>query len=204
MLWNKIITGILVLGWVTSGYAQDAQTMLEQLAALRTYLTAAKKGTQLVENGLHMIRDIKKEEVGLHSAFFSSLSAVNPAIRNGPEAAEVVRAQTTLLDRYAGALVRWRGSPWLSSAEKGLLEQTNKNLITGGEAVVKRFQNVVSDSVYKMNDGERLRIIGILAEEVKKRAGEVERFIQDTDWLIDQRQKEYESSETLRKWEGLP
>src|SRR2546430_17187766 len=99
MIWKKIITGTLIVGWITSGYAQDAQTMLEQIAALRTYLTAAEKGYQLVENGLHTIRDIKNEEFGLHSAFFSSLSTVNPAIRNMPDVLEVIRIQTVTLNR---------------------------------------------------------------------------------------------------------
>jgi hypothetical protein len=203
MIWKKIVTGMLVVGWVTSGYAQDAQTMLEQIAALRTYLTTAEKGYQLVENGLHTIRDLKKKEYGLHSTYFSSLSTVNPVIQNMPEAAEVIRTQRAVLDRYAGALVRWRGSPWLSPAEKGLLDQSNRNLITTGGEVAKRLQNLLTDSVYKMSDGERMHSIGVLAEEVKQQAGEVERSIQATDWLISQRQKEYGEGELFKKWLGI-
>lgn len=204
MIWKKIVTGMLVVGWITSGYAQDAQTMLEQIAALRTYLITAEKGYQLVENGLHTIRDIKNEEFGLHSTYFSSLSAVNPVIRNMPEAAEVVRTQKAVLDRYAGALIQWQGSPWLSPAEKGVLDQSNKNLISIGGEVAKRLFNVLSDSVYKMSDGERMHSIGMLAEGVKQQAREVERFIQATDWLISQRQKGYGEGENFKKWLGYP
>ena len=69
----------------TNTRAQSPQTMLDQIVALKALIATAQKGYQIAEDGLHSIRDIKNGEFNLHSAYYASLTAVNPAVKNMPQ-----------------------------------------------------------------------------------------------------------------------
>jgi len=112
-MYKKIIIGFLLLGQAIGSQAQDVGTLLDQLAALRGYIVTTEKGYRLVEDGLHRIGDIRAREFNLHSAYFTSLSAVNPAVKNSPQVSVIVQLETSMLNQFASAMTRWQSSYWL-------------------------------------------------------------------------------------------
>ena len=59
----------------TSGMETSKKTqkkyLLQQIAALKVYISYAKKGYNIVSSGINTIRDIKKGELNLHNNFYN-------------------------------------------------------------------------------------------------------------------------------------
>src|SRR5674476_818487 len=64
--------------------------LLQQIAALQTYISTAEKGYKIASDGIHTISNIKNGELNLHSLFFNSLKTVNPKIKNATIVAEII------------------------------------------------------------------------------------------------------------------
>lgn len=82
--------------------------LLQQIAALEVYLGYAKKGYEIAGTGWRTVKDLAGGELSLHSAFFSSLSSVSPAVKNYARLPEIVSAQLEVLDCFRQLLDRMR------------------------------------------------------------------------------------------------
>jgi hypothetical protein len=118
------------------------QVMLGQIAALNEYSSAAADGYRLVENGWHTIGAIRQGEWDLHKMYYGSLATVNPVVRAMPEARDIIT--------IAGLLAK-RGR----TAEASAAASDLSALLTDGHLV--------------MTDGERMRRIIVLDEELRRR-----------------------------------
>src|SRR5437762_1594743 len=67
--------------------------LLQQIAALQTYLGYVKKGYGIADKGISTVQMIKNGEWNLHKDFFSSLSLVNPAIKKCGKVADIMTMQ---------------------------------------------------------------------------------------------------------------
>lgn len=110
MEFNKKI--MLAICLVASKYwarGQDATTtMLEQIAALKTYVRVAEKGYEATEKGLATIKFIRQGEFDLHTIFFHSLSVVNPAIIHiTSTSANTLVMQDGKLQMTDGERIKW-------------------------------------------------------------------------------------------------
>ena len=198
-----IIVGFLLVGWTIHLQAQESGTLLEQLAALQGYIVTTENGYRMVEEGLHTIGGIRREEFNLHSAYFASLSVVNPAVKNSPLVAEIVELETRLLSQFAAALARWRVSTWLQDAEREEIEELYATTIGESADDLRRMQNLVMDGVYTLADGKRMQEIENIALTVKEEAEAVSEYICRMDVLLARRQQEAEQTNLLKKWMGF-
>jgi hypothetical protein len=133
-------------GWLFRARAQlegkTLQVMLGQIAALNEYSAAAADGYRLVENGWHTIAAIRQGEWDLHKAYYGSLAAVNPVVRGMPEAQDIVTV--------AGLMAKRGQTKEAADAASDLT-----SLLTDGQLV--------------LTDGERIKRIIVLDEEVRRR-----------------------------------
>lgn len=141
------ICALFIAGMVVwnSGKAQlegkTLQTMLDQIAALNAYSAAAADGYRLVENGWHTVATIRQGEFELHQTYYGSLRTVNPAVRGMAEAGDIVRV--------AGMLVT-----------AGRTREAN--------AAVADLTALLTDGRLSMTDGERMRRIIVLDNELRR------------------------------------
>jgi hypothetical protein len=133
------------MAWALGSSAQlegkTLRVMLEQIAALHAYSAAAADGYRLVENGWHTVATIRQGEWDLHQAYYGSMRTVNPAVRGMPEAGDIV-------------LVAGR----LANAGRG----------KEAEAAVSDLTALLTDGQLSMTDGERMRQIIRLDNQLRR------------------------------------
>jgi hypothetical protein len=103
-----LILGALLGGWAVIGRAQGLGVWIEQLAALRTLEQTVQTGYRTVTSRLKTIGDIRDDEYHLHSAYYTGLATVNPAVANDPKAAELRSLLNGLVQQLTVELSFWR------------------------------------------------------------------------------------------------
>src|SRR5580704_14400076 len=97
---KQLIMGGVFMAIGLAASAQFAGEMLDQIAALQAYLQVAEKGYHIVEQGLQTIGEIKNGEWNLHSAFYSSLQAVSPAVAHMAQVVEIIDLEASMISQF--------------------------------------------------------------------------------------------------------
>ena len=188
--WVGILFFMWLMGFRVSVFGQTTEAMLQQIAALQGYIRTAEKGYQIAEQGIATVREIKNGEFSLHSIFFSSLRAVNPAVKNMGQTGEILSLQISMIENYAQSLHAWQQSPWLQPAELSNMEDIYANLVTTSQKEANSLSDLTTDGKLQMEDGERMRRVESLNEEMKTQQANIQDYIDGTNLLIRQRQQE--------------
>jgi hypothetical protein len=193
-----------MLVWVTlsAGFVQEAaaQTwaeffkqkktqkkyLLNQIAALQVYIDYARKGYELVDNGLQTIRDMTSGEFSLHNAFLSSLKQVSPAVRNDLRVAEIISMQLSVL-RLSGS---WGDHELLSTGNRVYISRIRSDLGDRCLDALEELLLVITTGKVEMGDEERLRRIGELYALMQEHYGFARRFTAEVNLLVRSRERE--------------
>ena len=196
------LTGLLFLGRRLR--AQDVLvTGLEQLSALKGYMHTAEEGYRIVTDGLHVIQDIKEGEFNLHRVFIGSLRKVDQAVLESPDvrtAFDEVAATNWLFDK---ALKTYTASGWLQPPEEEYLTTVKGKVDGDGEKDLATLGTVLQDGAFSMTDGERLRQMRQLQNEIHTRYVHATAYVMAIGQLITGRAKEQAYLGTLKQWYGL-
>ncbi len=200
---KQLIMGgmLMVVGLAAS--AQFTTEMLDQIAALQAYLQVAEKGYHIVEQGLQTIGEIKNGELNLHSAFYSALEAVSPAVAHMAEVAEIIDLEASMISQFSRKLSGYRGSAWLQPAEVSYISQLYTGIVNDGVELIAALASLTSDGELSMTDGERMSRIQQLDMDTKRQYRLVQTFTNQTDLLTVQRQQEGNDIEALKGIYGL-
>lgn len=200
---SLLLTLIAVLAiLIPSKYASSQgliQTMTQQLAKLELYLQEAKQGYNIVQKGLTTIGDIKKGDFNLHSLFFSSLSQVDPAIKNYVEVADILTMEIEIFNGSKGALQTIQKSNNFNSNDIKYLISVFNNLTALTIEDIDELTGIVTDGTWQMTSDERINRIDKLYHTVTEKYTFLRSF---TDQVIrgsQQRTQETNSLKNLSK-----
>jgi hypothetical protein len=191
---------------IQSASAQGSNTistMLQQIAALEAYIKTAEKGYQLVENGLHTIRDIKNGEFSLHQAFFASLKTVTPAVSGIPEVVEIISLETSMVSQLQNAVASYQKAGIVNSGELTHLNGIIQVVVEMGDDDLNLLKPLLKNGDFSMTDGERIRRIQAMDDQMRKRARYVQSVIAQTDLLGTNRQQLLNDQATLKSIYGI-
>src|SRR5882672_6465398 len=114
-------------------WAQQKKTqkkyLLQQIAALQVYIGYAKKGYNVVNNGLTTIRNIKNGDFNLHQNFFESLKQVNPKIRKYGKVADIIAYQVRIIKETKKTLQGIREAGQFTKEEMDYCKNVFDNLL---------------------------------------------------------------------------
>lgn len=172
--------------------------LINQIAALQVYIGYAKKGYDLVGDGIHTVRDIKNGEFGLHSAFFGSLKAVSPYIRDNAKVAEIIAMQLAITKAFGAVrrndLLGEDGRTYVNDVWENVLSECTKDL----EELVL----VVTSGKVEMTGDERIRRLDKIYEAMRDRSAFTQHFTANVSVLIAQRERENQQNENLKNIYG--
>ena len=157
------------LGKRGHGQSAEIKAYLQQIAAYEVYIKDAEKGYKIVENGIHTVGEIKNGTFNLHSAFFSSLQAVNPSVKSYSEVAQVALIQIATVEAFESAIKTLKSSGRLNSDELTYIGQVYSAVVDAGLEDVSALSAVITSGTYSMNDGDRLRNIDRIYNEAVDR-----------------------------------
>jgi len=205
--------GLLFLGGAVNaqGLANwfgQTKTMLkdyeQQIAALNVYIGQMEKGYGIVESGLSTIKGIKTGEFNLHSSFYSSLEAVNPAVGKMAEVSEIVALQTAMVSRFSAAMSRYRQGSGLGSDEMAYIGRVYSELLSEGLTDIDALLDIVTTDRLRMTDDQRIQRISELDTRAKERYSFTAGFTDRADVLSLQRQETGSQVSAMKVLYGLP
>lgn len=175
----------------------------EQVVALKVHLDVVKKGYRIAREGLGTIRDIKNGDFDLHRGYFSSLSRVNPAIKNGSIGAAILSYGTQLLKDIPAALTQISSTSYLSRGEKAYIQSLLTQLLDNIISSHTELGDLTTAGTLTMRDDERIGRMERLYHSVLEDYKFFQTFKQQTAALIRQRAAEKRTLEQLHKLHGL-
>ncbi len=150
--------------------AQDMVTvMTEQIAKLELYLQEAKKGYSIVQTGLNTISQIKKGDLDLHSLFFSSLTTVNPAIKNWGKVADIIAMEAQIFIGCAATFTKLVQTNAFTAQDIQYITAVYSNIKGLSSRDVDELTKLVTDGNWQMSDDDRMSRIDQLFNAVRQK-----------------------------------
>lgn len=175
--WITWVGLMVALAVTAKGQSSETKAYLQQIAAYEVYLKDAEKGYEVVESGVHTVGQIKNGTFGLHSAFFSSLKAIDPAVKSYAEIAEVVLLQISIVESFQQTLKSLKQSGQLNAGELAYVGQVYNTVVNDALQDVEALTTLVTAGSYSMNDGDRLRQIDGLYNDMADKYTFTQSFI---------------------------
>lgn len=200
---------LMVLALLMSGTA-NAQTwsewfsqkktqqkyLLEQVAALKLYAGYLKKGYEIGHSGLTFIKDASKGEFDLHGAFFSSLKAVSPEIRNNVKVAEIIQMQIDVSKAF-NAL---RSANSLTAQHISYFALVRSNLLDECLGDMEELLLIITSGRAELTDDERLLRIDRLHIQMQEKRSFALSFSNTFRQLHAERTRELETIKKMEEW----
>ena len=211
---KKLITVVWCLCLVVSLQAQTwdewfrqgrtaKKYLKEQVVALKVHLDVVNKGYRIAREGLTTIRDIKNGDFDQHREYFSSLSGMNPSIKNGSKGAAILSYGVKLLKGIPEALTKIASTPHLSRGEKAYLQSLLDRLLDNTISSRTELGELTTSGTLTMSDDERIGRMEKLYHSVLEDYRFFQTLKQQTATLIRQRAAEKQTLEQLHKLHGL-
>lgn len=165
--------------------------MLQQIAALKIYISYAKKGYNIVSGGLHTIRDIKKGDFNIHNSFFNSLKTVNPKIARYQKVADIISYQLRIVKQIKQTLAYIRESKQFTPEELEYNKKVFDFLLQECIESINELLAITTSGELEMKDNERLVHIDKLYADMQDKYTFCTVMSEDIALLAAQRMGEY-------------
>lgn len=170
--------------------------LTQQIAALEQYGSYVKQGYQIAQGGWGGIGNWVKGEFDLHSAYYSSLKQVNPAIKNDPKADTIITYAQLIPQQFdhLGGLTALDGDTrsYIGLVKTAVLTETDKDLA--------ELQIVMTDGKAQLTDDERIERLDTIYERVREKLVFSGSFCNAVRMLIVQRNQELQDIQTLGRY----
>lgn len=176
--------------------------LLDQIAALQVYKDYLQKGYSITKNGTGTISSIKNGDLGLHTAYYDSLSTVSARVRNYPKVKAIITLQKQIVSGHEKAASKIAGSK-LTATEKNSYNTIYKNILQQSAADLEELQLVITNGKLKMSDDERLLHIDRLYNSMLNSYGKTQQLNGQTLALAAQRERDGKDNKTLKSLYGL-
>ena len=188
--------------WV-SQKATQKKYLLQQIAALKVYLGYLQKGYNIAEKGLNAISEIKKGHLNLDKDFFTSLQTINPKVRNYTKVAEIIAINVRIIQSYKKTMNTARQSEQMNRDELEYMNAVFVKLIDGCADLTDELMTVLSVEKLKMSDGERIKRIDSIYDEMQERFVFADSFGSESKILSLQRDIETRNEKSVKTLTGI-
>lgn len=196
-----VIIAVLMILVFKSAYTQTTQEwtqqkstqkkyLLQQIAALHTYISYTKKGYDIVNKGVTTLRNIKKGDFNLHQDFFNHLKNINPKISRYAKVADIVAYQLRIIKQTKEAVTGIKATKQFTSQETDYCVAVLNNLLTECGKTIDELMMIITDGQLEMKDGERLKRIDALYADMQNKYAFCSSFSEDMALLTMQRLSE--------------
>jgi hypothetical protein len=197
----KIVLVFFCCTWLGQDVLAQSKTrkvMLEQIAKLQVYLEYLKKGYDIVQDGLHLVSEIKNGDFNLHYLFFDRLKQVSPKVKQYSKVADIISMQLKMLTAYKNNYKQFKQIGTFSSDELDYLFQTLSNLLDFALADINDLTNLLTDGEFAMSDDERIVRVDELWKRMNEKYQHLFSFLDEMKALSQQRKQELRDIQKLK------
>jgi hypothetical protein len=212
---KRILAGCVGLLMMLSGRAQtfaewfqQNSTRLkyygQQIAELEVWLQELKKGYSIADAAIGSINGSKQGEYDLHGAYYSSLLAINPAVGQLGEVAEIVELQAAIIKRFTDALSGYRANGRFGAEDLGYIQNVYANVLQTGVADVVVLTDLLTAGGLQLTDDQRMSRIMELDAGTRERYRFTLAFTNQADLLGTQAAAQQADIGAVRGIYGIP
>lgn len=204
MKWKMLLSPLALLVSLQV-YSQPGQkkVLVKQIAALRVYGEFLSKGYSIAKKGLKTIGDFKNGELNLHSTFYSALKKVNPTIRNYEKVGSIVEVQLKIT-KQCNILENLLSDDLFYGDEVEYAKRVLVRLINDCDDSFKVLLLIISDASLEMDDGERLKRIDVLYEQMLDNYTFSKHFSTEVTTLLKSRERDHKDINNSRLLYQIP
>ena len=169
---------------------KQIQRMMENIAANEVYIDYLEKGYRIVHSGLNTIQAIKKGDFNLHFIFFDSLKKVNPRIKAWAKVADIITVQLRIIKDSKQAIQNAREAKQFTNEELNYCVTVFDNLLDECLKNIDELVMTITDDNLIMKDGERMKCIDKLYEDMQDKYSFTSSFSNEIGVLSAQRLSE--------------
>lgn len=203
-----IITAPPVKAQIVKEWLQQTSTqreyLLEQIAELKIYLEATKKGYQIAKQGLSTISSIKKGEFDLHKNRFDSLLIVKPSISSLARLKQIIdlHGQINEICRRHSAGITANSN--LEDWQRGQIQQAFLRLYDDSQSVISSLFLAIRHGQVSMTDDQRLDLIGSCLVQMQQNYSFARDLKEQTAALSQERKNEKLQVENIKSLYNIP
>jgi hypothetical protein len=172
--------------------------LIEQIAELKIYFEATKKGYQIAKDGLNTISSIKKGEFVLHKNRFDSLLIVKPAISSLAKLQQITDLHGRINDICRRAGPELIGNPNLEAWQQHQIHKALNALYDDSQSVINSMFLAIRHRQLSMTDDQRLKRIEDCLQQMQQNYTFARSLGQQTSALSIQTQDQYRQTENIR------
>jgi len=174
--------------------------LLQQIAALKVYAGYLEEGYSIAKTGLNTIQSFKAGEFNLHSAFFSSLSKVNPSFQRYAELAETGGRLTAMVGNYRKMFVTVKKAGVFNEQEQKHIKLVFDNLLSVFIKDLDDLMSLLTADKIQLSDDERLSKIGLLKQSLQEKEVFGSSFLKDIKVLVIQRTSQVDDTRSMKRY----
>lgn len=203
---KKIILVFLLVGFFKGNIqaqAKQQRMLLQQIAALQTYIGYAQKGYSVAKKGLGAISDFKRGEFNLHGDYLTSLKQVNPKIKKYAKVAEIIALQIKIIKNSNSLYRQTQQDDLFYGDEVDYIKRVFERVLENSDDNLDELLTIVSDGKLEMKDNERITRIDIIYQNMLDNYTFSESFNNQTKLMALSKAMELKEAKTSRVLHGI-
>ncbi|MDB5006234.1 MAG: hypothetical protein JWP45_627 [Mucilaginibacter sp.] len=173
--------------------------LTQQIVALESLESDVKKGYSIATGGLGNIGGITGAEYQLHQNYFSSLKAVNPAVKNDPDLAATAQYGQAISTNFNSL----NGLNGLDNDTQTYIRHVANAVLQDCNDDLDELKPVVSNGQIQMTDQERISKLHQIYERIKDKYVFTQHFCNSVKILQQQKSLDEQNTQTLKQYYGI-
>ncbi|MFM9910313.1 MAG: hypothetical protein ACKVOW_13240 [Chitinophagaceae bacterium] len=183
-----------VYSQTTEEWTQQKKTqkkyLLQQIAALHTYIGYAKRGYNIASKGINTVSNIKNGDFNLHRDFFGSLKNINPKIKKYARLADLLAYQYRIIKKTKQVITAIQQTSQLNTDEIDYCKKVFDNLLDECVKTISEVITVLTPNEFTMKDDERMKRIDKIYFDMQDKYAFCSSFSDEMGVLVAQRMAE--------------
>ncbi|WP_259070346.1 hypothetical protein HDF24_14610 [Mucilaginibacter sp. X4EP1] len=178
---------------------KQLQDMEKQIAALNAFETSVRQGYNMLHSEWTAIGSLKNGEFLQHQTYYSSLSQVNPVVKNSTNLTSIQSQQQSIISQLNG-ITNEQG---LTANEQSYVAAVSQNIISQCNNDLDELQKVMTAGQLQMSDDERIKRIKQLTASIQDKYLFTCHFTSQVKLLALSRTQENDQLQTERGLYGI-
>jgi hypothetical protein len=184
--------------WFSQGKTQ-IKYLEQQIVALNALRVSMEQCYGMLKNEWGTISNFKNAELGLHQTYYTSLSQVNPVVKNSTNITSVQAEQESIISQFNG-ISNVNG---LQTGEQSYINAVAQGVETECNQDLTDLQNVLTQGQLVMSDDERIQRINKLTAAIKDKYLFTCQLATSIRLLVIQRNQDGNDTQTLNQLYGI-
>lgn len=198
------------LAWVCSLYLsaqtqemEQLQVNLEKLAQLKLMLSQARQGYLTLQKSYKALSDVAKGNYDLHKKYLEGLSEVSREVKHAPALKRIMDNGVFIQNAYQQWFAQMQSTGVFGTGELSGFQTHYQRISRALSEHLDQLSLLLTAGKLRMDDGERIAAIEMLAEKSDRQVAVFGKFIKEQGAVAAQRVQNQKDKQAILRLYGL-